>query len=38
MVREVDKVVRDGGRVGVQRSSEMRNKSDSWFGEFLCIE
>ena len=38
MVREVDKVVRDGGRVGVQMSSEMRNKSDSWFGEFLCIE
>ena len=25
---EVDRVVRDGGRVGVQMSSEMRDKSD----------
>ena len=28
MASEIDKVIRNGGRVGVQMSSEMRDKSD----------
>lgn len=35
VARELDKVVRDGGRAGVQMSSELRDKCDSWFGVSL---